>query len=125
MRRVVNQMRVYSIIVGLALILASTNQLQAQQTSVSPNRLLPAREFLFSSTQTQPANKLRSDMLKLVVDSRAGRIPLQPQQSPAPQVHNLSKTAKIAIVAGVAVVVLTIVVVHGVKNLHCTSRCVL
>ncbi len=119
------RMRVYSIIAGLAVILTSTTQLQAQQTSVGPNRLVPAREFLFSSTQPQPANKLRSDMLKLVADSRSGRVPLQSQQTPTPKVNNLSKTAKIAIIAGVAVVVLTLVVVHGVKNLHCESRCVI
>ena len=116
-----------SVITGVAIMLVSTFQLQAQQlNSVSANRLLPVREFQFSSTQTQSAERLRSDMLKLLVDSKAGRIAPQPQQLPAKKAHNLSKTAKIAIIAGVAVLVITtIVVVHGVKNLHCESRCVL
>jgi len=119
--------RVFSIITGIAIMLVSTCQLQAQQfNSGSPNRLLPLSEFRFSSAQPQPAKKLRSDLLKLLADSKAGRIAPQPQQLPANKVHNLSKTAKIAIIAGVAVLVITtIVVVHGVKNLHCESRCVL
>ena len=117
--------RFFSIITGIAIMLVSTSQLRAQQfNSVSPNRLLPVSEFRFSSTQPQPGEKLRSDILKLVADSKEGRI--APQQLPAPKVHSLSKTAKIAIIAGVVVlVVTTIVVVHGVKNLHCESRCVL
>jgi hypothetical protein len=119
------QTRMFSIIVGIAVVMASTGQLHAQQPyRAGSNQLLPAREFLFTSAKPQPSDKLRSDMLKLVADSRAGRIAPQ-AQLPASKVHNLSKTAKIAIIAGVAIVVLTIVVVHGVNNLHCESRCVL
>ena len=122
------QTRMFSIIVGIAVVMASPGRLHAQQPyppyRASSNQLLPAREFLFTSAKPQPSDKLRSDMLKLVADSRAGRIAPQ-AQLPANKVQNLSKTAKIAIIAGVAIVVLTIVVVHGVKNIHCESRCVL
>ena len=119
-------MRLFSIIVVIGGILGATCQVQAQQSNpASANRFLPARQFLFAPVTPQPADKLRSDMLRLVADSRAGRIAPHPQQMPAAKVNNLSKTAKIAIIAGVAVVVLTIVVVHGLNDLHCTSRCVL
>jgi hypothetical protein len=42
-----------------------------------------------------------------------------------PQRNNLSKTAKIAIVAGIVLVVIAIVIVHEVRDFHCESRCVL
>jgi hypothetical protein len=118
--------RFFSIVVGIAVMMAATCQLQAQQIiSASTKRLLPAREFLFSAKKPEPADNLRSDMLKLLADSRAGKIAPHPRQMPAGKVHNLSTTAKIAIIAGVAVVVLAIVVLHSVKNLHCENRCVL
>ena len=118
------RIRFFSVIAGIGVMLASTCQLQGQQlNSASQNR--PANHFWVSSTPPQPGDKLRSDMLKLVADSKAGRIAPHSQQFPATKVHNLSKTAKIAIIAGVAVVVLTIVVVHSLNDLHCHSRCVL
>ena len=118
--------RFFAVMLGVAVTLASTCHLQAQQRNASKsNRLLPAREFLFSSTGPQPPDKLRADIFRLIDDSRAGKIAPHQQQLPAGRVNNLSRTAKIAIIAGVAVAVLAIVVVHGVKNLHCESRCVL
>ena len=114
---------------GVTLMLASVCQLacqlQAQQLNSTGNRLLSAHEFLFSSTKSQPADKLKADMFKLIADSKAGRVAPKPQQLPAGRVHQLSRTAKIAIIAGVAVVVLTIVVVHSLNNLNCNNRCVL
>jgi hypothetical protein len=70
--------------------------------------------------------KVRADMLKLLADAKAGKVSTAPaSQFPATKGNNLSKTAKIAIVAGVVLVVLAIIVVHDVKNLDCKSRCVL
>jgi len=70
--------------------------------------------------------KLKSDVVKMVAETKAGRKGL-PATSPFPQAqrNNLSKTAKIAIVAGIVLVVIAIIIVHEVRDLHCESRCVL
>ena len=70
--------------------------------------------------------KVKADMLKLLADAKAGKVrPAPASQFPATKGNNLSKTAKIAIVVGVVLVVVAIIVVHEVKNLDCKSRCVL
>src|ERR1051325_553766 len=69
--------------------------------------------------------KVKADMLKLLADAKAGKVrPAPASQFPATKGNNLSKTAKIAIVVGVVLVVVAIIVVHEVKNLDCKSRCV-
>lgn len=70
--------------------------------------------------------KLKSDVAKMVAETKAGRSGA-PAASPFPQPqrNNLSKTAKIAIVAGIVLVVVAIIIVHEVRDLHCESRCVL
>lgn len=70
--------------------------------------------------------KLKADMLKLVADTKAGKVsPKMNSQFPPSHSNSLSKGAKIAIVAGIVVVILAIIVVHGIKNVGCESRCVL
>ena len=84
--------------------------------------------FLFLSKSTANRDeKLKSDMAKLMSDARAGKLKAPVQlQLPAGKSNNLSKTAKIAIIAGVAVVVVGLVgwyaFTHGGS---CKSRCVL
>jgi len=70
--------------------------------------------------------KLKSDVAKMVAETKAGRSGA-PATSPfsQPQRNNLSKTAKVAIVAGIILVVVAIIIVHEVRNVHCESRCVL
>jgi uncharacterized membrane protein YvbJ len=62
----------------------------------------------------------------MVAETKAGRKGA-PANSPFPQPqrNNLSKTAKIAIVAGIVLVVIAIIIVHDVRNFNCESRCVL
>lgn len=70
--------------------------------------------------------KLKSDVAKMVAETKAGRKgPPATSQFPMPQRNNLSKTAKIAIVAGIALVIIAIIIVHEVRDIHCESRCVL
>jgi hypothetical protein len=77
------------------------------------------------STETRN-EKLKSDVAKMIAETKAGRRGAPPtSQFPVPQRNNLSKTAKIAIVAGIVLVVIAIIIVHEVKNIHCESRCVL
>ena len=103
---------------------------------------LATMAFAQSSPQSETANqfltrpnaapaaksndKLKADVAKMVSETKAGQkgAPAT-QQFPMPQRNNLSKTAKIAIVAGIVLVVLAIVIVHEAKGLHCESRCVL
>jgi hypothetical protein len=69
--------------------------------------------------------KVRADIAKLVADAKAGKVSPRKSQFPPPQSNGLSKGAKIAIVAGIVVVILAIIIVHEIKNIHCESRCVL
>ena len=85
-------------------------------------------QFLINpAASTAKSNeKLKSDVAKMVAETKAGRkgAPAT-SQFPMPQRNNLSKTAKIAIVAGIVLVVIAIIIVHEVRDLHCESRCVL
>lgn len=70
--------------------------------------------------------KLKADMLKLVADTKAGKVsPRMNSQFPPSHSNSLSKGAKIAIVVGIAVVIFAIIAVHSIKNISCESRCVL
>jgi hypothetical protein len=59
-----------------------------------------------SEKTTSKANtKLEKDMKRLIADSKAGKVAPKPQMFPATG-HNLSKTAKIAIIASAAFTVI-------------------
>lgn len=96
---------------------------QSSPQSKTTNQFLTNPE---AASTSKPNEKLKSDVAKMVAETKAGRkgTPATPQ-FPTPQRNNLSKTAKIAIVAGIVLVVIAIIVVHEVKNIHCESRCVL
>jgi Flp pilus assembly protein TadB len=88
----------------------------------------PANQFLTkpeASSTAKSNEKLKSDVAKMVAETKAGRKGVPTSQFPMPQRNNLSKTAKIAIVAGIVLVVIAIIIVHEVRELHCESRCVL
>jgi hypothetical protein len=69
--------------------------------------------------------KLKSDVAKMVAETKAGRRGAPATSAfPQPQRNNLSKTAKIAIVAGIVIAVVAIIAVHSFKY-DCKSRCVL
>ena len=78
-----------------------------------------------TASPTKPNEKLRADVAKMIGETKAGRkgIPAT-SQFPTPQGNNLSKTAKIAIIAGIVIVVVAIIAVHSFKY-DCKSRCVL
>jgi hypothetical protein len=84
-------------------------------------------EFVFSAAPAHKSDeKLRSDLLKLTEEARSGKLRLNTQsQLPPGKSHNLSKTAKIAIIAGVAVVVVGLVGWYAFTHTSCKSRCVL
>ena len=83
--------------------------------------------FVFSAEPARkPDEKLRADLFRLTEEARAGKLRLTTQsQLPPGQSHNLSKTAKIAIIAGVAVVVVGLVGWYAFTHTSCKSRCVL
>lgn len=86
-------------------------------------------QFLTNPEPTSTARsdeKLKTDVAKMVAETKAGRSG-PPAASPfqQPQRNNLSKTAKIAIVAGIVLVIVAIVIVHEAKQFHCESRCVI
>ncbi len=106
------------------LLIVSLSAVVFAQSS-SPS--MTSNQFLTNSGAAAKANdKLKSDVVKMVADTRArpgGPPPMA--QFPTPQRNNLSKTAKIAIVAGVVLVIVAIVIVHEARQFHCESRCVL
>lgn len=65
-----------------------------------------------SKMDSQPNDKLRTGMLKLVAEAKAGKIALaeRPQIQP-PKSNNLSKGTKIALGVGIAVAVIAVIVV--------------
>ena len=59
-----------------------------------------------------PNEKLRTDMLNLIADAKAGKVVPAPRSQMQPEKsNNLSKGAKIAIGVGIAVAVIAIIVV--------------
>jgi len=75
----------------------------------------------------KPNDRLRTDMVKLVADAKAGKVTPAPRPQIQPvKSNNLSKGAKIAIGVGIAVVVIALIVKYQKDHLFdCRSRCVL
>jgi hypothetical protein len=64
-----------------------------------------------ATPEQKPNDKLRSDISRLLVDARAGRIGtiVQPRQQPA-QSNHLSKKTKVTIAVVAALVIMTVVI---------------
>jgi hypothetical protein len=108
-----------ALIVSLVAVVFGQSSPQLKTT----NQFLPNSD---SSSTAQPNEKLKSDVGKMVAETKAGHSgPPATSPFPQPQRNNLSKTAKIAIVAGIVLVVVAVIIVHEVRDLHCESRCVL
>src|SRR5262245_3714681 len=107
----------------LMVSLAALGFSQSSPQSKTTNQFMSRPE---SSSTAQANEKLKSDVAKMVAETKAGRRGA-PATSPFPQPQrsNLSKTAKIAIVAGIMLVVIAIIIVHEVREFNCESRCVL
>ena len=66
-----------------------------------------------ASTEVRRNEKLRTDMLRLVSDAKAGKLTMPAQQFPQPtHRNNLSKGAKIAIGIGVAAAIIFAILWH-------------
>ena len=118
MKRTVARSAAACVIISLATMAFAQSSPQSKTTN----------QFLTNPTaSTAKSNeKLKSDVTKMVAETKAGRkgAPAT-SQFPMPQRNNLSTTAKIAIVAGIVLVVIAVIIVHEVRDLHCESRCVL
>jgi hypothetical protein len=107
----------------LIVALAAVVFAQSSPQSKTSNQFLTNPD---SSNTAKPNEKLKSDVAKMVAETKAGRRGAPATSSfPQPQRNNLSKTAKIAIVAGIVLVIVAIIIVHEVRDIHCESRCVL
>jgi hypothetical protein len=107
-----------------ALILGVAAPFASAQSTSDPNEPRALNNSSGTPKVSEQSEKVRADMAKLVADAKAGKVVPRTSQFPQHQRNNLSKGAKIAIVAGIVVVVLAIIVVHEVNNIHCESRCV-
>lgn len=107
-----------------ALMLSVVTPFASAQSAPDPIDAAPQKETPVAQRVSERNEKVRADMARLVADAKAGKVTPRTSQFPQRQGNSLSKGAKIAIVAGIAVVVLAIIVVHGVTNIHCESRCV-
>ena len=106
----------------LTISLATMAFAQSSPQAKTTNQFLTSPE----ASTSKPNEKLKSDVAKMVADTKAGRKGAPTAaQFPQPQRNNLSKTAKIAIIAGIAIAIIAIIIVHEVKNINCESRCVL
>jgi len=95
---------------GVSCVLAgSPSNTEAKSKSLAAK---PESEGL-AKTKSKPKQNLRSSLLKLVADTRAGKVmPAErPQIQPAKS-NNLSTRVKVAIGVGVAVVVLALIAKH-------------
>jgi cell division protein FtsL len=111
---------------NLTIIIACALILSIGTVSVPAQSLInPKTTSSLNQTVSERNAKVRADVTRLVADAKAGKIiPRSPQFLP-PQSNSLSTVAKIAIVAGIVIVVLAIIIVHEVRDFHCESRCVL
>ena len=67
--------------------------------------------------EVKPNNKLKADVLKLTADAKAGKIsPRSPSPFQPRQRNNLSKGAKIAIVAGIGALIFGIYAWHVLNS---------
>jgi hypothetical protein len=108
-----------ALVVSLAAVAFSQSSPQSRTT----NQFITRSD---ASSTAKTSEKLKSDVAKMVAETKAGRSGAPAASSfPQPQRNNLSKTAKIAIVAGIVLVVVAIIIVHEVRQFHCESRCVL
>ena len=113
-----------AITIACLLVLSIVTPFTSAQSKSGPNEAQSQDHSSLTPKVSEPNAKVRSDMAKLVADAKAGKVAPRTSQFPQPQRNNLSKGAKIAIVAGIVVVVLAIIVVHEVNNIHCETRCV-
>ena len=71
-----------------------------------------------AKSEVQPEGKLKADMLKLVADAKAGKTGTSaPRRQQPTQSNSLSTGKKIAIVAVIAAVIITIIVIHERNHL--------
>ena len=71
-----------------------------------------------AKTKSKPKQNLRSSVLKLVADTKAGKVmPAERAQIQPAKSNNLSTKVKVAIGVGVAVVVLALIVKHARDHL--------
>lgn len=70
-----------------------------------------------SKSEPKPNEKLRADMLKLVADTKAGKIKMPAQQFPQhTKRNNLSTGAKIGIIAAIAGTIFLIVMFRALNS---------
>ncbi len=70
-----------------------------------------------TKNETKSDEKLRTDILKLVADAKAGKVaPHSGPQLPRGGRNNLSTGAKIGIVAAIAGVIVVLVIVHKLNS---------
>ena len=92
----------------------------AKETSDSGTSLKasePSAKSGHSANEAKANEKVKADVLKLVADARAGKLKSPPPQFPArTKRNNLSKGAKIGIVAAIAGAIFLIVMVQQLNS---------
>ena len=78
----------------------------------------PPESEALAKSKSKPKQNLRSSVLKLVADTKAGKVmPAERSQIQPAKSNNLSTKVKVAIGAGVAIVVLALIVKHARDHL--------
>jgi hypothetical protein len=110
-----------TVAVGLITVVCGTS-IFANSVSNSNSRKDPvARPLLVKveSNEQRFSDKLRTNMLRLVADAKAGKVaPAERAQIQPAKRNNLSKGTKIAIGIGIAVAVIAVIVIAKSPFLH-------
>lgn len=105
--------RLTSICIVIVLVSFSGASVYARTTSdssSSPKVSESAAKPGHSTGEAKASEKLKADVMKLVADAKAGKLKSPPPQFPArTKRNNLSKGAKIAIVAGIGALIFGII----------------
>jgi hypothetical protein len=115
------------VVIALVLTLSGASALAGSTQDSSSNSPEKARSSTpTSSTTTAPETKpearkdekLKASMMKLVADTKAGKVvPAQRTQPPQSKGNHFSKTAKIAIGVGIAAVIIAIIVKYQMDHM--------
>ena len=105
-------------LVALLAMMLSLGGSSAFANTPSGSNDTAAEKAVASSAKTdrKAEEKLKSNVLKLVAEAKAGKVAPRAPQFPNSTRNNLSTGAKIGIVAGIAGLIFVLIVIHQVNS---------
>ena len=107
----------FPLVLTVALCVCSTSAFAEGTKKSEPGTSTEATETSAKEASKAKKTKLKADMEKLMTDAKAGKVAPRPQQFPPTAKGNLSKTAKIAILASaIGATIFLIVLFHDLSK---------